>query len=245
MSSLSLFLGRLFPLALIGLAITCLFLSLLSDVSVIRNSPLVHLSYGQSLVLPILFTFFEAVLPLILAFGLYKSTSAHRSDTSRATFYDAMKNTLAKAYVWSLIAIVVLLATVSVLLDTYFAFSVTPLTTSICGLIWLFIGLRLMRPIRLRPKFTLLAVSLLLILSVKHMDWNSRRPFIRDLLKIKSGMPANEVDRVMKRYRRGSESSSGNERLFYMHAVKGPFYSDMGIVTLKDDKVEAVELQFD
>ena len=77
------------------------------------------------------------------------------------------------------------------------------------------------------------------------MDWNSRRPFARDLLKIESGMSANEVDQIMKRYRRGSESSSGRESLSYMHAVKGPFYSDMGIVTLKDDKVEAVELQFD
>ena len=89
----------------------------------------------------------------------------------------------------------------------------------------------------------ILALSLFLILAFKHIDWNSRRPFIRDLLKIESGMTANEVDRIMKRY--SGASSPANDHLYYMHKVKGPFYSDAGVVKLKNDRVEAVEIQFD
>lgn len=248
MSSLSLFLSgfrRMFPFCLMGLAIVCLLLSFFSDAYIVRNSPMVH----RSVFVPIMLTFFEAVLPLILAFGLYKNISAHWSNAPGAKLSQAIKRACVESStgVWlfmiALLAAVTLLTTASILLDIYSAFSVSPLATSICGFIWICIGFWLMTPIRLAPRLILLALSLFLILGVKHVDWNSRRPFVRDLLKIESGMTANEVDNIMKRYRRGSDSE--NDALFYMHGVKGPFYSDMGVVTLKNDKVDTVELQFD
>lgn len=203
----------------------------------------------RSVFLPIMLTFFETVLPLILFFALYKEISAHRSNTPGTKLSQAIKRTCVESStgVWvctiALFTVGILLTTASILLDIYSAFSVSPLATSICGFIWICIGFWLMTPIRLAPRLILLARSLFVILGVKHIDWNSRRPFVRDLLKIESGMTADEVDIIMKRYRRGS--SAENDALFYMHGVKGPFYSDMGVVRLKNDKVEAVELQFD
>jgi uncharacterized membrane protein len=246
MSSLCLYLStfrRVFPFLLLGLAMVGLIISIVADVSIVRSSPLVHLDNGLSLIMPTLLTFFEAVLPLIFAFLLYRRISAYRSNTPRSELSEVIKTTFVKGFAAGWLCVIVLLAAVSLLLDIYFAFSVAPLVTSICGLVWICIGFWLMTPIRLAPRLILLALSLFLILAVKHIDWNSRRPFVRDLLKIESGMTANEVDRIMKRYRRGS--SSENDALFYMHGVKGPFYSDMGVVKLKNDKVEAVELQFD
>jgi len=246
MSSFPLFLStvrRLFPFFFIGLAITCLLLSLFSDAGIVRNFPMVH----RPVIFPILITFFEAVLPLIFVFGLYKNISTHRSNTARVRLSEAIKRAfvMGSAGIWLLVFLtgVVPLATACILLDIYCAFSVSPLATSICGLIWICIGFWLLKPIRLAQRLILLALSLFFILAFKHIDWNSRRPFVRDLLKIESGMTANEVDRIMKRYTRGS--SPANDHLYYMHKVKGPFYSDAGVVTLKNDKVEAVEIHFD
>src|SRR2546421_10466976 len=100
-----------------------------------------------------------------------------------------------------------------------------------------------MKRVRLAKRLIFLGLSLFLILAFKHIDWNSRRPFIRDLLKIESGMTANEVDKIMKRYSGGS--SPANDELVYMHRVVGPFYSDMGIVKLLNDKVASVQFQPD
>src|SRR6185436_12129891 len=123
-----------------------------------------------------------------------------------------------------------LFAGVSFLLDLYSSFSVFPLTLSICGLIWIGIGFRLMKRFRSTKRLILLGLSLFSILAFKYIDWNSRRPFIRDLLKIESGMTPNEVNIIMKRY----DGGSSPDELFYMHKVPGPFYSDIGVVKLKD-----------
>jgi hypothetical protein len=226
-----------------GLAITCLVLSLFSDVSIVRSSPAVHIANGRWLILPVLLTFFESVLPLIFVFGLYKDVSAQRSEMPRPRLSEAITRCFVNGLYVLWLYVILLLFVVSILLDTYFAFSVAPLTTSICGLLWICIGFWMMKPIRSTPRLILLALSLLFILAVKHIDWNSRRPFVRDLLKIESGMTADEVEKVMKSY--GSGLSSEKDHLIYMHRVEGPFYSDMGTVTLKNDKVEAVELAFD
>ena len=98
-----------------------------------------------------------------------------------------------------------------------------------------------MKKFRSTKRLILLGLSLFSILAFKYIDWNSRRPFIRDLLKIESGMTPNEVNIIMKRY----DGGSSPDELFYMHKVPGPFYSDIGVVKLKDEKVERVEIQFD
>lgn len=64
-------------------------------------------------------------------------------------------------------------------------------------------------------------------------------------------MTANEVDRTMKKYTRRTESDDLESdirlenTLIYSHATKGPFYADFGIIRFKDDKVEAVKLEYD
>ena len=220
---------KLFPFVFILLAITCLLLSLVSDASVLRNFPSENEFSFRYVVLPILLTFLEVAVPLILAVNLYV-------QTSRVPLSGIIAGFLLLAFYWLL----------AFLLDTYFSFSVYPLTTSVCGLVWIGVGLRLMRRLGLRPRLNLLALCLFLILGVKHIDWNSRRPFIRDLLKIEYGMTADQVDKIMNRYSTGPRySSEGKDVLLFMHKVPGPFYADAAKVTLKDDQVESVELSFD
>lgn len=170
MSTLSTYLStfkRLCPFVLLGLAIGCLIISFVGDASILRSSPLVHFDYGLSLIMPTLLTFFEAVSPLIFAFAVYKKISAHRSNTPRPELSEAIRKTFLREFAAVWLCIIVLVVAVSILLDIYFAFSVAPLVTSICGFVWLGIGFWLMRPIKLAPRLMLLALSLFFILGVK------------------------------------------------------------------------------
>src|SRR6185369_7923039 len=103
----------------------------------------------------------------------------------------AIKKTLVDSLGALWLYIIAPLALIAFLLDSYFSFSVGPLSTSICGLIWICVGLRLMKKFRSTKRLILLGLSLLSILAFKYVDWNSRRPFMRDLLKIESGMTPN------------------------------------------------------
>lgn len=241
----------LFPFFLIGLAISWLLISISSDASILRHSPIVHMGSALSILAPALLTFFEAVVPLIFVFGLYKSICADSLVNSPSELFKAIKIKFVRGLAGLWLFIIVVLAAVSILLDSYFVFSVAPFTTSICASIWIGLALWLMKPIRLGPRLILLAISLFWILSIRYVDWNSRKPFVRDLLKIEYGMTTIEVDRTMKKYTRRTESDDLESdvrlenTLIYSHATKGPFYADFGVIRFKDDKVEAVKLEYD
>ena len=104
-------------------------------------------------------------------------------------------------------------------------------------------------------------------------DWTSRKPFLRDLDRVKVGMNQSEVMSIMGRYMQGTgwpalgdspgklvDSGNGNtfesdispsgeltikDSIVFRHSNEGSFNSDWGIVSFSDGKVVRVEFSPD
>jgi len=66
-----------------------------------------------------------------------------------------------------------------------------------------------------------LAIYVLLILSARFVDWNSRKPFLRDLLQLKEGMTGQQVRDIMGRYQTQQDPtdvSQANDTICYVHS---------------------------
>lgn len=83
-----------------------------------------------------------------------------------------------------------------------------------------------------------------LIIGLRFVDWNSRKPFLRDLLSIRQGMTYAEVDAVMGKYIHEPESQT-KDSVVYRHTNEGWGDSDCGFVSFSDGNVVAVEFSHD
>ena len=105
-----------------------------------------------------------------------------------------------------------------------------------------------------KPKALLLLPFLLVVFSVRFVDWNSRKPFLRDLYSIKEGMTPAQVERIMGAYIEGggrpldSPANEVDERgemvtgtVTYRHTDEGWGDSDWGVVTFENGRVVDVE----
>jgi hypothetical protein len=111
----------------------------------------------------------------------------------------------------------------------------------------------------LREKFLILGLFLVLVVSIYFVDWNSRKPFLKDFHRIEAGMTEQQVDQIMagymKSYGGGPPASlreyepeyDGQGRLLtgwitYRHTKEGWGDSDWGEITFADGQV--VEKRF-
>lgn len=99
-----------------------------------------------------------------------------------------------------------------------------------------------------RAALVSIAILLVCVSAIQGIDYNSKKPFLKDTRKIKSGMKRSEVESIMSGYM----ASSGNQynpdeqkfsnfrniqTLTYGHTRKGRGESDVTVVTLSDDIV--------
>jgi len=133
------------------------------------------------------------------------------------------------------------------LFESFLPFSVIPLSIVICGLAWLTGGYFWMRRSGYEGRITLLATGLLVIITMRFVDWNKQKPFFRDLIQVKLGMTVSQFEARMGRHeglRWLPDSDPGimdNKTLVYRLG------NDLGLLTveLKDGKVEAVGIMWD
>jgi hypothetical protein len=122
---------------------------------------------------------------------------------------------------------------------------------------WLLVGALLATGRPLRDKLLILGVFVLVLGSVRFVDWNSRKAFLRDFHGLREGMTVEEVDQIMSGYMKaygGGPPQSQNEYEFdeqgevvagwvtYRHTNEGWGDSDWGVVTVENGQV--VRLQF-
>lgn len=100
-------------------------------------------------------------------------------------------------------------------------------------------------------------LSLAAVLLTLHVwPWSSRKTFLRDLWRVKSGMTVAEVELIMGKYIHGtgwradvfSEDPSElrlGDSVVYRHSNDGRYNSDWGIVKLKGGHVVSVEFWAD
>jgi hypothetical protein len=122
---------------------------------------------------------------------------------------------------------------------------------------WVLVGALLATGRPLRDKLLILGLFVLVLGSVRFVDWNSRKSFLRDFYTLQEGMTVEEVDQIMSGYMKahgGGPPQSRNEYEFgeqgevvtgwvtYRHTNEGWGDSDWGVVTLENGQV--VQLQF-
>ncbi len=132
-------------------------------------------------------------------------------------------------------------------------------------------GAALLRPRTLRTQrmpVSAFALVLALIAALHFVDWSTRKPFLRDLARVRIGMTEDEVRQVMAGYMEGTgwpampdrreaepsatpaESPSRGElaipnSLVFRHSNESAFNSDWAVITISDGKVVSVNFSPD
>jgi hypothetical protein len=122
------------------------------------------------------------------------------------------------------------------------------------------IGLVRNRPLERQPRrLAALALVCAAVAVLHFVPWTSRKPFLRDLDRIRPGMTAVEVEEIMQGYVRGSgwpaeplassEIAEGELTIegarIYRHSATARFNSDWGIVHFEEGRVARVEFSPD
>ncbi|MDY6877103.1 MAG: hypothetical protein SWK90_13005 [Chloroflexota bacterium] len=134
------------------------------------------------------------------------------------------------------------------------AVSVYPRFVAIYAAFWVLVGTLLLHDRPTREKGLILALFLVVVLSVRFIDWNSRKPFLRDFYRIKEGMTGSQVDQIMSGYMQGyyggpppslreyepefdEQGKIVTGWVTYRHTDEGWGNSDWGTVTFEDGYV--------
>ncbi len=134
---------------------------------------------------------------------------------------------------------------------------------------WLYLSVAIVfaagfiRPVSVRSQIGRLgglAAIVAVVAALYFVDWTTRKPFLRDLDRIRVGMTEAEVRQIMGRYMEGSGwpaipgSSTnaqgtlnivGSDSLVFRHSNDGAFNSDWGIISLSSGRVVSVEFSPD
>jgi hypothetical protein len=134
------------------------------------------------------------------------------------------------------------------------AVSIYPRFVAVYAAFWALIGALLLQGRPNREKVLILGLFVVVLLSVRFIDWNSRKPFLRDLQRIREGMTPVQVEQIMGPYMQGggrslaspeTEVDEGGEILSgtvtYRHTDEGWGDSDWGVVTFEDGRVVSTE----
>lgn len=139
---------------------------------------------------------------------------------------------------WSLAITYWLALSVFITFDVLAAVSVRPLLTLCFAAFWLVLGLLLLHATPVRLKLLILCLFAFTVVSVRWVNWNSRKPFLRDLARVEIGMPSTRVDEVMGGYRTwvGAATTLGTDgevvsgSVLYHHTREGWGNVDVGNV---------------
>lgn len=124
---------------------------------------------------------------------------------------------------------------------------------------WVLVGALLLARRPMREKVLILALFVVVVVSVRFIDWNSRKPFLRDFYRINEGMTESQVDRIMGGYMKGyyggpppflreyepqldEQGKIITGWVTYRHTDEGWGDSDWGEVTFENGRV--VETKF-
>mgnify|MGYP001043212750 CR=1 FL=1 len=115
---------------------------------------------------------------------------------------------------------------------------------------WVLIGGLLLRGTSVRLRLMLLIVFVAQIAAIRFVNWNSRKPFVRDFDRITEGMTEAQVDGIMGRYIKETdlppiplgEGGESVDAVVYRHTDESWGEADWGIVAFEGDRVGQKEL---
>lgn len=140
------------------------------------------------------------------------------------------------------------------LLDLEWSVSVYLRFAVVYAAFWATVLLLLLWGAPVRQKLTALALLAVALLIIGTINWNSRKPFLRDLYRVKEGMTVAQVDQIMGHYMTGGGVYPGSPgvrldgklaevgpgatgTISYRHTNEGWGNSDWGIVAFENGHV--------
>jgi hypothetical protein len=124
--------------------------------------------------------------------------------------------------------------------------SVVPFSTCASGIAFAAAGFLLLRYLQPALQMSVLAAGLIFILSVRFVDWNSRKPFLRDLYKVRLGMSVPDVQSIMGGYLTTASTEEPefnkleDELIVYRPSNEAAYNADLGEITVRSGRVVAV-----
>ena len=121
--------------------------------------------------------------------------------------------------------------------------TVMPLSTTVGTLIFTVVAFWLLRQSPIQTRLTIVSICAVMILSTRFMDWNSRKPFLRDLLRLRNGMTGEQVKGIMSRHTTSEEADDDmntSATLYYRHSDDAEYNADWGKITMRGGRVVAV-----
>lgn len=136
-----------------------------------------------------------------------------------------------------------LLLPLYLIIEAFIPLSVVPLTTPVCAMLCALGGYRFFKEFNVTKRITIVVLLSSLVLATEHVDWNSQKPLIRDLYKVKSGITAAEAIQIMQGHFMGTINNSvDDERLTYF-SERGR--ADIATIILIDGRVASVHFSGD
>jgi hypothetical protein len=130
------------------------------------------------------------------------------------------------------------------------AVSIYPRFVAAYAAFWALVGALMLYRRPVREQVLILALFAALLFSMRFIDWNSRKPFLRDLSSINEGMTPAQVEQIMAPYMTGGGRPLGSPTiqvdargeiltgtLTYRHTDEGWGDSDWGVVAFVDGRV--------
>jgi hypothetical protein len=146
-------------------------------------------------------------------------------------------------------AIFILLAAMALylLFDLIAAVSLNIVISGGFALVALALGLYIFEPLPVRKKLLLGGLLFMAVFSLRFVDWDSRKQFLRDFYQVQPGMTIDEVDEVMTGYdkyispfvSRTSQGTVQTGAVSYQHTMEGWGDSDIGLITFAGGRVLA------
>ena len=131
------------------------------------------------------------------------------------------------------------------LLDMAVAASLNPIISGGFALTALALGLYILNSLPVRQRVLLAGLLVTAVFAVRFVDWDGRKPFLRDFNQIQPGMTAAEVDAVMSDYikqvspfvARSAEGLVQTGAVSYQHTADATGDSDFGLITFAGGRV--------
>ena len=142
--------------------------------------------------------------------------------------------------------------TVFLILDLTIASSVHLGFSAAYAAFWALVGVLILSGSPGRLRLVIVALFIAAVLSVRFMNWNSRKPFLRDFYRIEEGMTPAQVREIMGDYMGGNFGGPAGSHDDYVHDEQGELVagsvtyrhtdegwgnSDWGVVTFEDGRV--------
>lgn len=236
-------------LAIAGISILFLLFSITRDIRVLMYSPLAKSTASLILSFPLVST--GLVLLSIALHCLYLKIHEIRRRIEEQEYGPRKLIALITPCIGITIFINFLIA-FFMLVDAFVApLTAVPLVTSLCGIL-LVLCVWEVSKVTIRRRVVMLSMLLALILSLNYIDFSSRKPFMRDLSKLRIGMTGAQVQAIMDRYYHNWYEEEG-EHFFhldpaytggkmYRHTKEGWANADWGRVEFKEGRVVDVEI---